>query len=639
MLIRGQPFTIRSLETETRPGRYNDGPNSNGLSNRIRVKSNNKLTKTFYWRGRIKGDDKEYKLGPFPNVSIKEARDIARDYYKLALENKDPRGEDAEEKPIPLLSIATESVIRIQHYSPRSSKPAEWRSTFREYVFPVTGDKPISEFSRADVLNIIQPLWINDTDKAKALLRRLRTTFTWAVGQGCLDHNPADDAAIAPLPPRRHVSVNHASVDYRDIEDYIAEMRDLNQFDRASVEGFTFLILTAGRHREIFDLEWSDLHMTYKVFTPKNKALPPLTLPCLVIPKERMKTKDQSHMIPLPTQALRILITSLAFRDRHPRKIFPTELGRTNPASSTRKIRTTINTATGTAHGFRASIATWGQDHVVPDSLVEAALAHKITGVRGAYARSVQLSRRVYLMMDWADYNTGAFQSGYQWHERFVPEDPNTYPDSPALSSEEWTALEEASRANPAFTLFDDVQQAYKAIRLSRDDSSVALAAQFMALTATIPILIRRALLSEIDIEKGIWNVPADHNLKSNQDFSIPLPTTARSIAAKAQESRHSPDLLFPSETGAALTISDLNGLFDRLNLDITPMHFKAAFIMWCEEIGVDETLVKELCGRKQPVPLAPIDTPDTMKTKAKLMRAWENFLAGKLPANWRLSE
>ena len=639
MLTPGQPFTVKDLETETRPGRYHDGPNSNGLSNRIRVKSNNNLTKTFYWRGRIKGDDKEYKLGPFPIVSLKESRDIARDYYKLALENKDPRGQDAEEKPIPLLSIATESVIRIQDYTPRSRKPAEWRSTFRKYVIPVTGDKPISEFSRADVLNIIQPLWTDDTAKAKTLLRRLRTTFSLAVGQGHLDYNPADDAATAPLPPRHHISSNHASVDYRNIEDYISEMRALKTLDLALIEGLNFLILTAGRHREIFDLEWSDLHMIYEVFTPKDKAHHPFTFPCLVIPKERMKVKDRSHVIPLPTQALHILIRALAFRNRHPRKIFPTKLGATQSLSNTKRLRNAINTATGTAHGFRATIATWGQDHIVPDGLVETALAHKIKGVRGAYARSVLLSRRVYLMMDWADYNTGTFPSGYQWHERFVPEDPSTYPDAPSISSEEWTALDEASRENSAFTLFEDVQHAYSALRLSPDNQILTLPAQFMALTASTPLLVRRAMPSEIDIENATWNVPADHTSHSKQDFTVPLSATAHSIAARAQKGPCTSDLLFPSETGAEITLSRLSTLFDRLNLGITPMHFRAAFIIWCEEIGVDETIISELCGRKQPVPLAPIDTPDTTKTRVKLMKAWANFLACKLPADWRLSE
>ena len=637
-LVKGAPLKVHGLESETRPGRYRDGPNAYGLSNRIRLREDKSLSKLFYWRGRVRGkngkkaEDKEYKIGPFPIISLTGAREIAHEYFKSALEGKDPCEETEETKPIQKISEATEIVIGIQNYRPESSKPHEWRTMTEQCVIPVTGDKPMNEFTRADTLSIMTPLWADENDKARTLLARLAKVCDWAVGQGHLDFNPADDAAIAALPPIRHVTVNHAAVDYRDVEDYITEILGLSQFDPAVLEGFAFLILTVGRHREIFDLEWSDLHMDWEVFTPKGKTLRPLKFPCLVIPKERMKTKDRPHVIPLSTQALRILVKALKFRARHPHRIFPTEMGGRNNGMNTKKVRDAIDFAKGTAHGFRASMSTWAQDHGAPDSVAEAALAHKITGVRGAYARSVLLTRRIYLMMDWADYNTGKFSSGYIWRERFVPEDVTTYPDLPSLAPDDWAALEDASRSNSDFTLFVDVQQAYKVMRMSRDDSSVTLAAQFMALTASIPSVIRDALIAEIDMENRVWNVPRAHNRKSRQDFTVPLATAARAIVTKTDAlDRHNSDVLFPSETGEAITNADLNNLFARLNLDIKPMHFRAAFTMWCEEVGVDDALVGQVCGHKQPEPLVLVTKPDTSKEQAKLMRAWANFLAGKL--------
>ena len=154
-----------------------------------------------------------------------------------------------------------------------------------------------------------------------------------------------------------------------------------------------------------------------------------------------------------------------------------------------------------------------------------------------------------------------------------------------------------ARSSNTAFTLFDDVQQAYRAIHRSHDDSSARLAAQFIALTASAPVVVRRARRSEIDLESGIWTVPDSHNPKSGQNFSVPLSTAARSVVVKAERIGSSSSLLFPSETGDEITNTDLNNLFEVLNLDIKPWHFKAAFTMWCEEAGVDITLVRELCG------------------------------------------
>lgn len=645
-LVKGQPLTVRGLETETRPGRYIDGPNSNGLSNRIRSRKNGSLSKIFYWRGQIQNkgelceEPKEYPLGPFGVVSLTDARDMAREYSRLALAGKDPRGEEPEPIRIPTLTVATEAVIVLQEYSSESKKPDEWRSTFRRFVIDVIGDKGVDEITRADILSIIGPLWHDEQHQANLLLARMAKVLTWAVGQGFREYNPADAAAISALPPVRRTSVKHAAVDYRDVEDYIREIRKCLSIDPALLAGFEFLVLTLGRHKEIFDSEWTDLKMDHQVFNPKDKSLPPMKFPCLVIPAERMKTKTEPHVIPLSIQALQVLVRALEFRNRHPHRIFPTETGGTFRGGDTKRVRDMIVIAIGTAHGFRASFASWGQDHVVPEDLVEMALAHTVSGVRGSYARSVMLSRRTYLMMDWADYNSGRFSDGYLWSERFVPEDVTTYPDLPALSPDEWAALDEpASSSNSAFTLFDDVQQAYRAIHRSHDDSSARLAAQFMALTASAPVVVRRARRSEIDLENGIWTVPDSHNPKSGQNFSVPLSTAARSVVVKAERIGRSSSLLFPSETGDEITNTDLNNLFEVLNLDIKPWHFKAAFTMWCEEAGVDITLVRELCGRKQAETLAPIAKRDTSKEQAKLLRAWGAFLAGRQSSTWRWSE
>ena len=114
-LIEGKPLTVRGLKTETRPSRYVDGPSSYGLVNRIRQRENKSLSKTFYWRGRVTDDsgepqDVEHKIGPFPIVSLLDARQKARHYYEIAFEGGNPFG---EQSPVPMLSAAVEIVIAL----------------------------------------------------------------------------------------------------------------------------------------------------------------------------------------------------------------------------------------------------------------------------------------------------------------------------------------------------------------------------------------------------------------------------------------------------------------------------------------------------------------------------------------------
>ena len=57
-----------------------------------------------------------------------------------------------------------------------------------------------------------------------------------------------------------------------------------------------------------------------------------------------------------------------------------------------------------TMHGFRTSFRSWCAENDESRELAEAALAHVVAGVKGAYMRSDLFERRRRLMQAWADY-------------------------------------------------------------------------------------------------------------------------------------------------------------------------------------------------------------------------------------------
>ena len=61
-----------------------------------------------------------------------------------------------------------------------------------------------------------------------------------------------------------------------------------------------------------------------------------------------------------------------------------------------------------TVHGCRSSFRDWCADTGKPREIAEAALAHVVPGVEGAYFRSDLFERRRLLMEQWATYLTGA---------------------------------------------------------------------------------------------------------------------------------------------------------------------------------------------------------------------------------------
>ena len=55
-------------------------------------------------------------------------------------------------------------------------------------------------------------------------------------------------------------------------------------------------------------------------------------------------------------------------------------------------------------HGFRSSFRDWCAESGQPREIAEAALAHTVQGVEGAYFRSDLFERRRQVMEAWGDY-------------------------------------------------------------------------------------------------------------------------------------------------------------------------------------------------------------------------------------------
>ena len=67
-------------------------------------------------------------------------------------------------------------------------------------------------------------------------------------------------------------------------------------------------------------------------------------------------------------------------------------------------------------HGFRSSFRDWCAETGKPRELAEAALAHTVGGVEGAYFRSDPFERRRLLMDQWAAYLTGTDAEAVRLH-------------------------------------------------------------------------------------------------------------------------------------------------------------------------------------------------------------------------------
>jgi len=96
----------------------------------------------------VRGKRRHIGLGPYPLISLKEAREKAWANKRLAYEGKDPIEERAGTKRVPNFKTLAEQVIALQSADHASKKSkAQWESSLASYAYShskpaCAGDQP-----------------------------------------------------------------------------------------------------------------------------------------------------------------------------------------------------------------------------------------------------------------------------------------------------------------------------------------------------------------------------------------------------------------------------------------------------------------------------------------------------------------
>jgi integrase len=119
-----------------------------------------------------------------------------------------------------------------------------------------------------------------------------------------------------------------------------------------------------------------------------------------------------------------------------------------------------------------------------------------------------------------------------------------------------------------------------------RDREGIAAKAlEFGFLCASRSGEVRGATWDEIDLERGIWQIPANR-MKAGKEHTVPLSAAAIALL-KGLERRKGCDLLFPSTTGKELSDMTLSAVMRRMHADKAKQDVKAgvteAKAGWCD--------------------------------------------------------
>lgn len=378
----GAPLSATFVRTITKPGRYGDGRGGFGLSILVKPMANGRTSRTWCQRLRINGKEFNIGLGSYPIVTLAKAREKALANRQLIEDGGDPRTGQAG-GTVPTFAEAAEKVIALKRFKAGSAVPGQWRQSFRDYAFPVIGEKLVSGITPADVLAVLEPIWTAKPSTGKKVRQRIGAVMKWAMAKEYRTDNPAGDAITEALPQNGGGHTHHAAIPHRDVAAALAKVRNRGADIRSLA--LEFLILTACRASEVAGARWSEVEGD-----------------TWTIPANRIKAKRE-HRVPLSRQARAVLEAAKALAGGSG-LIFPSRTGKPN-RKAFRQAMNAARVTTGTPHGFRSSFRDWCAETGVVREVAERALSHVTKNkVEAAYFRTDLLEQRREVMQGWADY-------------------------------------------------------------------------------------------------------------------------------------------------------------------------------------------------------------------------------------------
>jgi integrase len=338
---------------------------------------------------RFGGKQKAISFGPYPAVSLSEARGKRDDAKKLLAAGKDP-GVRQEPKP----GNTFEDIARRWHDNEKSgwvkAHADRVLSRIERDVFPQIGSKPITEIEAPEILELLRKVEARGAlDISKRLRQSIGSVFRFAIAEGKARHNPAADVgdALKPKPKVKHF----ASLKAADIP---ALIETINAYD--------------GEHQTRLALLLT-LHTFVRTSETRYAAWPEFEgldgpEPLWRIPKERMKM-GREHLVPLSPQAVAILREIRALNDAF--YLFPGANGRGVMSQNTMIFalyRMGYHSKL-TVHGFRSMASTILNEAHFNRDWIERQLAHvEDNEVRGAYNAAEWLPSRRDMMIWWSNY-------------------------------------------------------------------------------------------------------------------------------------------------------------------------------------------------------------------------------------------
>lgn len=342
-------------------------------------------------RYRFQGRQEKVTLGEYPSYSLVVARrwceecraQVARGVSPMREKRAAKERENGATHVDELAQKWLDEVVARDVKDPKNIKRA-----LSKDILPAIGKKKLSEVTPIDVLTIVDRIKARGAPQMALVTRNfVKRMYAYAIARHLVDQNPA--AAIEA----RYIATPKPRTVFLSPEEVGVLMRAIYKSDmkRANKLALHLLLLTLVRKSELVEATWDEVNFDEQRWE---------------IPAARMK-KDRPHIVYLSTQALALFqeLGQLSYGSDH---VLPSRSNSRKPISKSalnaaiRTIR--VDLKPFVIHDFRRTASTLLHENGFNSDVIEKALAHEQTGVRGVYNRAEYADQRRELLQWWADF-------------------------------------------------------------------------------------------------------------------------------------------------------------------------------------------------------------------------------------------
>ena len=368
---------------------------------------------------RFAGKEKQIAFGPYPEVSLREARDRRDEARQILRAGRDPGAERkaaAQKLTTPIAAERTFRVIAERWHAIHSPRWKERHAhdviaSLEARVFPAIGERALDELRPREIRDLLVKVQDDGAiETAHRLRQRISAIFQYAIAAELAEIDPAASIGGALRPVIKGMQPALLRLD--EARAFLRAMESEPAHPTTKLAS-RLLALTAARPGMI-------RMATPGEFEGLDTSTPLWRVPAAKMKLDREKSRQEAFdfIIPLSRQAVATVTVALTFAANRDH-LFPSARHSHRPitdmALSMNYRRVPGFVGRQVPHGWRATFSTIMNERAIDAdrpgdrAIIDLMLAHRPGGVEARYNRAAYMKRRRELAQEWADLLLAGF--------------------------------------------------------------------------------------------------------------------------------------------------------------------------------------------------------------------------------------